>query len=117
MPVNPSNYILTNHLRRRMSRRWISADALVAVLAYGRTAHVRGAKIHVIGRKEVNRYRRQGIELDSFEGIHVVCTSTEEVVLTAYRNRNLRGLRPKSRHRHPRPHDPPESQFRPILHH
>ena len=60
----------------------------------GRVVYVRGAKIYVIGRKEVESFLRKGIELADFEGIHVVC-SPEGVVLTTYRNRDFRGLRPR----------------------
>ena len=66
------------------------------MLDYGRVAYVRGAKIYVIGRKEVESFLRKGIELADFEGIHVVC-SPEGVVLTTYRNRDFRGLRSRGR--------------------
>lgn len=66
------------------------------VLCYGRLTHTRGAIIHVIGRKEVERYSRDGLDLSEAEGVHVVC-SYEDAILTVYRNRDLRGLRPRSR--------------------
>lgn len=84
---------LTKHAQRRMTARRISDVALEAVLTYGRVAFVRGAEIYAIGRKEVELYQRQGIDLTAFEGIHVVC-SLNGAVMTAYRNRDLRGLRP-----------------------
>ena len=88
----------TRHARKRMTARRISATALAAVLQYGRMVYVRGAKIHVIGRKEVQALLRKGIELADFEGIHVVC-SIEGSVMTTYRNRDFRGLRPRGRRR------------------
>lgn len=88
--------VITTHARMRMTARRVSETALSAVLAYGRVAYVRGAKIYVIGRKEVESFLRKGIELADFEGIHVVC-SPEGVVLTTYRNRDFRGLRPRGR--------------------
>lgn len=66
-------------------------------MAYGRVVHVRGAEIHAIGRKEVLRYRQRGIDLRMYEGIQVVCRPGAGVVLTVYRNRDLRGLRPHRR--------------------
>jgi hypothetical protein len=71
--------------------------AVEAAVAYGRVVYVRGAEIHAIGWKEVLRFRRHGIELRAFEGIQVVCRPGAGVVLTAYRNRDFRGLRPHRR--------------------
>jgi hypothetical protein len=65
-----------------------------AALAYGRRVHVRGATIRAIGRREVARYRSHGIDLAMYEGVQVVCGS-DGAVLTAYRNRDFRGLRPR----------------------
>ena len=79
-----------------MTTRRISQTALSAVINYGRVVYVRGAKIYVIGRKEIEAFLRKGIELTDFEGIHVVC-SPEGTIMTTYRNRDFRGLRPRSR--------------------
>lgn len=97
-------YTLTQHAWERMSGRGLSPAAIRLVLDYGRTAHIRGATIYVVGRKEVDRYRQNGIELSPVEGIQVVCTESG-AILTVYRNRDLRGLRPRSRrarHHHAR---------------
>lgn len=91
-----SDYNLTRHAWQRMSGRGLSPAAVSLVLNYGRAAHTRGATIYVVGRKEVRRYRQDGIELSSLEGIQVVC-SESGAILTVYRNRDLRGLRPRSR--------------------
>ncbi len=88
--------ILTTHARMRMTGRRISETALSAVIDYGRVVYVRGAKIYVIGRKEVTTFLRKGVKLADFEGIHVVC-NPDGVVLTTYRNHNFRGLRPRDR--------------------
>lgn len=86
--------VITGHARMRMMARRISETALSAVMEHGRVVHVRGAKIHAIGRKEVTTFLCKGVELADFEGIHVVC-SPEGAVLTTYRNRDFRGLRPR----------------------
>ena len=88
--------IITPHARMRMTARQISEAALSAVMEYGRVAYVRGAKIHVVGRREVAAFLRKGVDLADFEGIHVVC-STDGAVMTTYRNRDFRGLRPRGR--------------------
>lgn len=99
-----SEYSLTQHAWERMSRRRLSFEAIQLVLNYGRTAHLRGATIFAVGRKEAERYRLDDIELSSVEGVQVVCTN-EGSILTVYRNQDLRGLRPRlrrTRHHHVR---------------
>lgn len=91
-----SKYSLTRHAWERMTGRGLSPAAIRLVLNHGRTVHIRGATIYVVGRKEVGRYRQDGIELSSVEGVQVVCTDSGSI-LTVYRNRDLRGLRPRSR--------------------
>ncbi len=77
-----------------MTARGISAEAVGMVLEFGRRSHVRAAVIRVVGRKEVALARDYGIDLAPFEGIHVVCAS-DGAIVTVYRNRDLRGLRPR----------------------
>ena len=91
-----SEYGLTRHAWDRMSGRGLSPAAVGLVLDYGRAAQIRGATIYVVGRKEVQRYRQDGVELSSVEGVQVVCVDSG-AILTVYRNRDLRGLRPRSR--------------------
>jgi len=94
----PVLYQLSQHALDRMDARRLPAEAVRSVLAYGRAVWTRGACVHVIGRKEVRRYRRAGLDLAHYEGVHVV-VSPEGTVLTVYRNRDLRGLRPDTRRR------------------
>ena len=97
-PVPPAHRI-SGHARDQMDARSISAEALRSALKYGRTAWTRGARIYAIGRKEVQYYRAHGIDLGRFEGVHVV-ESADGTVITVYRNRDLRGLRPDKRPRY-----------------
>jgi hypothetical protein len=83
---------LTAHAHRRMGGRWIRTGAIEAVLDYGRIVYTRGAVIHAIGRNEIDRYARDGIDLAAYNGIQVVC-SLDGMILTVYRNKDFRGLR------------------------
>ena len=83
---------LTMHASQRMHARGISEAVVQAALEHGRVVHVRGAVIHAIGRKEISRHRRRGIDLSCYEGIQIVC-APDGTVLTVYRNRDFRGLR------------------------
>ena len=86
------SYQLTEHAILRICGRRISLDAVKNVIIYGRMVHVRGAAHYVIGRREVSRFSRYGVDLRDFEGIHVVCVDGG-IVVTAYRNHDLRCLR------------------------
>jgi hypothetical protein len=84
---------LTQHAMLRMAHRSISSEIIESVIEYGRVVYTRGAMIHAIGRKEVERYRQEeDIDLSDCEGVQVVC-SLEGAVLTVYRNHSFRGLR------------------------
>jgi hypothetical protein len=88
--------VLTNHAQQRMTARSLSHEAIFAAMTFGRSIHTRGADIQVIGRKEVQQYRQHGINLAPFEGVQLVC-APDGAVLTVYRNRDFRRLRPRSR--------------------
>lgn len=87
---------LTRHARTRAQSRAIPQDQIDLTLAWGREAHVRGARIYAIGRHEVDDASRDGVDLSAAEGVHVVC-SHDGVVITVYRNRSLSGLRRRAR--------------------
>ena len=87
---------LTNHALRRMGDRGIPAHAVEAALLHGRVYHVRGAEIHVIGRKDVLRHKKSGVDLAAYEGVQIVC-AVDGPVLTVYKSRDFRGLRPRQR--------------------
>lgn len=85
--------ILTAHARARLNQRRISEAALQAVLTYGRRVFTRGVQVRAIGRREVERFQRQGLDLRAFEGLQVLLDPQGGHILTAYRNRDFRALR------------------------
>jgi len=94
-------YALSRHALDQMDARGVSRAAVSQALIYGRQTWARGARIFVIGRREVQRFRADGINLDPYEGIQVV-TQPDGTIVTVYRNRDLRGLRPTKRVRRQR---------------
>ena len=91
--------VRTQHALTRMSGRGFHSNTVDTVLTYGRVIHVRGAAIHVIGKKEVERLSRTGVDVGHCEGVQVVCTPDLSKILTVYRNRDFRGLKPRGRRR------------------
>ena len=97
--VHSSQVSLSRHAEERMDARSISAVAIEGVIQCGRVVYANKARIYFVGRKEVRQHARQGIDISALEGIHVV-TSLSGVVMTTYRNRDIRHLRPKRRAKH-----------------
>ena len=93
-----AGYTLTKHGATRLSARGLPVARLRGVFEFGREVHTRGAIIHVVGRNEVAYANKFAADITDLEGWHVVC-SREGHLITAYRNRDLRGLRPHSRTR------------------
>jgi len=92
---------LTRHAGERMGTRGFSLDTVRAVLDLGRITQIRGATIYAVGRKEIARHSADGKDLTRLDGVQVVC-SDDGAVMTVYRNRDLRGLRPGRRSRRSR---------------
>lgn len=91
-PRHPFTTPMTAHARYRMQSRAIPDDAIEATLTYGRRVITRGAEVCAIGRKEVVKFARLGVDLSRFEGVQVVL-SGDGAVITVYRNRNFRWLK------------------------
>lgn len=87
---------ITAHAWARMSARRLNSRTVDMVLSFGRVVHVRGAAIHVIGKKEVEKLSRQGLDVGDCEGVQVVCTPDCDTIITVYKNRDFRGLKPRS---------------------
>ena len=90
-----SRLAATNHCLKRMQHRGIRNWQLEAVLDHGRAIYVRGACILAIGVKEVVQAMKNGVDLRGCEGIHVVTSLSDGAVVTAYRNCDFRGPKPR----------------------
>ena len=77
--------LLTRHAVRQARPRGLSTVALSLVLRYAGSCHTRRAEIHFGGRRESNGHRNVP-RLASVEGVHVVCSTDNCPVITAYPN-------------------------------
>ena len=87
---------ITYHAEMRMCQRGICADTLELILQFGRKIRSKGAIFYVIGKKEIQRYCQVEPKLRNMEGMQVL-TTHEGTVITTYRNKNLRSIRPCAR--------------------
>jgi uncharacterized protein DUF4258 len=95
LPSTLGSFPLTQHAIERMLTRSISRAAIEAAIEFGPCVEIRDTQIFGIGRKEVEEYRRDGIDLSDFEGAQVVTASG--TVMTVYRNRDFSSLRVRRR--------------------
>ncbi|WP_460859917.1 DUF4258 domain-containing protein [Rheinheimera gaetbuli] len=98
MPCQPA---ISSHAQQRMDLRGMSERDIELVLKFGRKIHSRRTVFHVIGRKEIKKYAGECPELKELDGLHVLTVPQKGTVLTAYRNHDLRHIRPsKRKHKH-----------------
>lgn len=88
-PLHSGTYTATEHAIDRLQERGIPSNAIEEVLTYGRIKYARGAKLFVIGRKEVQMAAKANLDLAPFRNVHVVVQPEFNQVLTVYRNDHL----------------------------
>jgi len=92
---------ISSHAQQRMDLRGMSERDIELVLKFGRKIYSRRTVFHVIGRKEIKKYASECPELKELDGLHVLTVPQKGTVLTAYRNHDLRHIRPsKRKHKH-----------------
>ncbi|HBG04585.1 MAG: hypothetical protein A2075_21280 [Geobacteraceae bacterium GWC2_58_44] len=90
---------LTKHAGSRMNGRRISVDDVSLVMSYGRSYHVRGAVVYAMGHRDAIVCHNDGLNLERLEGMQVVCARDNGSIITAYRNKDFRGLRRRNNRR------------------
>ncbi|MBU2115352.1 MAG: DUF4258 domain-containing protein [Gammaproteobacteria bacterium] len=92
---------ISSHAQQRMDLRGMSERDIELVLKFGRKIHSRRTVFHVIGRKDIKKHASECPELKELDGLHVLTVPQNGTVLTAYRNHDLRHIRPsKRKHKH-----------------
>jgi len=92
-PYKPSYdgvFVLTSHVKKRMSERGISRKAAAAVLKYGHVYRIPGTLIYMLRRKDVAAWRRRGLNLEKHLNIQVIVAADTGEIITVYRNSSIR---------------------------
>lgn len=82
-------FVASVHAKRRMSQRGISAADVAAVLKLGRRRHAQGALFYIVGKSEVERYGRQGLDVRRLANLQVLVGPQTGHVITVFRNPRL----------------------------
>lgn len=86
----------SKHARRRAEQRGIKSTAVDAAFDWGRIVpRPGGAVAYIIGRKEIRRARKHGVDISDHNGVSIVVGMGNEPsgVITAYRNKSLKVLK------------------------
>jgi hypothetical protein len=91
---------ITNHARLRMAQRNVSLAQLSFILEHGQEVHCAGAVLITLRRKDIPEELQTQNEFTRLEGVTVVLSREESVVMTVWRNRRqgLRHIRDKPRY-------------------
>jgi hypothetical protein len=95
--ANDEHFGLSHHALRRMSQRSIYLEQVQLVLSHGKVIHSRRARFYVVGRKEIKRLGKAGLDVEGLENIQVIVDEKSNRILTVYRNKDFRQIRPKHR--------------------
>lgn len=90
---------LTHHAAKRLSQRGVSESQLRLVIEFGRKVHAHRAIYYIVGKKEIGKYQGVIPGFELLEGIQVVVNSSDDVVLTVFRNHSFRRIRSYKRRR------------------
>lgn len=83
---------LTAHARQRMAQRNLSCKDIMYTIEHGRIIHRAGAEFVHLGRNDIPDEDRARASVARLEGVTLVMSVTEPIILTVWRNRG-RGLR------------------------
>lgn len=85
-------FIFTDHSIKRLCERRINEELFDTVILYGRKFYANSAEVYFVGKKEVERARKQGIDIRKAENINVIVQSNgdEKIVITAFKNNSLK---------------------------
>ena len=95
--TNDVNFHLSKHAQLRMSQRSIDLKQIEQVLSYGRMIHSRRARFYIVGKKDTKRLSKTGISTQGLENMQVLVEEKSNTIITVYRNKNFRHIRPVHR--------------------
>lgn len=93
--IRDKKFILTDHAQRRFSARRINDEMFEMAILYGRKFYANSAEVYFVGKKEVERARKSGVDIRKIEGLNIIVQNVgnEKIVVTAFKNHSLKQYR------------------------
>ncbi|MCX7991444.1 MAG: hypothetical protein N2999_05360 [Proteobacteria bacterium] len=93
--IRNKKFIFTDHSLKRFSARRINDELFNLAVIHGRKFYSNGAEIYFVGKKEVEKARKLGIDLRSAEGLNIIVQpyGDEKIVITGFKNPSLKKYR------------------------
>ena len=85
------NLLITSHAWKRISGRRICEKGIFAAIEHGRRYWNHGRLVYRLDRRCISKARGRGLDLQQYEGIHVVLGDEGQVV-TVYKNKQCKRL-------------------------
>lgn len=93
--IKDKKFIFTEHSLKRLSARRINDELFNMVILYGRKFYANSAEVYFVGKKEVEKARKEGVDIRKAEGLNVIVQTygDEKIVITAFKNHSLKQYR------------------------
>ena len=91
-------YVIQNDDHNHKSSFNSSSKAVEVAFDYGRVIHCLGICYFIIGRKEINQCREKSIDISIFNGLHVALNSSNNKILSIFRDVKLSILHHPTKH-------------------
>lgn len=90
--IKDKKFIFTDHAKNRLSARRIDEEMFNIAILYGRRFYANSAEVYFVGKKEVEKARKAGIDIRKAEGLNIIVQDygDEKIVITAFRNHSLK---------------------------
>lgn len=79
--------MLSDHARRRMAQRNVSERDISYIMGHGQESHCAGARLVTLRQCDISRQARQQATIARLEGVTLVLSRDEPLLLTVWRNR------------------------------
>lgn len=89
---NTKQIFFTDHSRVSLNKRRINEDMVEKALQFGRHIYANGAHICFVGRKEVQKAKTKGIDIQELESLNLILQECDGkiVLITGFKNSSLK---------------------------
>ncbi len=84
--------VITNHAETRLNSRRIDDNIVTLALIYGRHFYANGALIYFIGKRDIEKAKKKGVDIRELEGLNLIFNEDNGsmILLTVFKNKSLK---------------------------